>query len=140
MQVPAALSVDLEFFQHAPAYRMAAGTAEEPAIGREGAEFLIDAFDRADATGTFFTVSDIAAEHADLLDRVASSHELGSHTHTHRHLSELRTDGCREGLAGSRDAPRSGHGRGRPGLSRTLLRPRRGPLPDAGRDRLRVLR
>ena len=103
MQVPAALSVDLEFFQHAPAYRAAAGTAEEPAIGREGAEFLIDAFERADATGTFFTVSDIAADHADLLDRVAASHELGSHTHTHRHLSELRTDERREELAGSRE-------------------------------------
>ena len=40
---------------------------------------------------------------ADLLDRVASSHELGSHTHTHRHLSELRTDERREELAGSRE-------------------------------------
>jgi peptidoglycan/xylan/chitin deacetylase (PgdA/CDA1 family) len=103
MQVPAALSVDLEFFQHAPAYRTAAGTAEEPAIGREGAEFLLEAFERAGATGTFFTVSDIAADHADLLDRVASSHELGSHTHSHRHLSELRTDERREELAGSRE-------------------------------------
>lgn len=103
MQVPAALSVDLEFFQHAPAYRTAAGTADELAIGREGAEFLLDAFERAGATGTFFAVSDIAAEHADLLDRVAAAHELGSHTHSHRHLSELRADERREELAGSRE-------------------------------------
>jgi hypothetical protein len=102
MQVPAALSVDLEFFQHAPAYRTATGTADRPAIGREGVDFLLDAFEAAGATGTFFTVSDIVADHSAMLDRVARRHELGSHTHSHRHLSELSADERRDELAGSR--------------------------------------
>jgi len=103
MQVPAALSVDLEFFQHAPAYRRAAGTADDPAIGRDGVDFLLDAFEDAGATGTFFTVSDIVEGHAAMLDRVAERHEIGSHTHTHRHLSELSADERREELADSRE-------------------------------------
>jgi len=103
MQVPAALSVDLEFFQHAPAYRTASGTADEPAIGRDGVEFLLDAFEDAGASGTFFTVSDIVEDHAPMLDRVAERHEIGSHTDSHRHLTDLSTDERREELASSRE-------------------------------------
>jgi len=103
MQVPAALSVDLEFFQHAPAYRTAAGTADEPAIGREGVDFLLDAFERAGATATFFAVSDIVAEHSEMLEKVAERHELGSHTHSHRHLTDLSTDERRDELGNSKE-------------------------------------
>ena len=103
MQVPAALSVDLEFFQHAPAYRAATGTTDRPAIGRDGVDFLLDAFDDAGATGTFFTVSDVTEDHAPMLDRIAERHELGSHTHTHRHLTDLSADERREELASSRE-------------------------------------
>ena len=103
MQVPAALSVDLEFFQHAPAYRTAAGTADDPAIGRDGVDFLLDTFEDAGATGTFFAVSDLVANHSEMLARIAERHEIGSHTHTHRHLSDLSTDDRREELAGSRE-------------------------------------
>jgi peptidoglycan/xylan/chitin deacetylase (PgdA/CDA1 family) len=110
MQVPAALSVDLEFFQHAPAYRSAAGTADEPAIGREAVDFLLDTLDAADATGSFFAVSDVAADHADMLSDVAATHELGSHTHTHRHLSELTAAERREELATSRERLESATG------------------------------
>jgi peptidoglycan/xylan/chitin deacetylase (PgdA/CDA1 family) len=102
-QVPAALSVDFEFFQHAPAYRGAAGTADRPALGREGVEFALDAFDDADATGTFFTVSDIADSHPDLVARVDDAgHEVASHTHSHRHLSELTRADVREEFAESK--------------------------------------
>jgi hypothetical protein len=103
MQVPAALSVDLEFFQHAPAYRSAAGTAGEPAIGRDGVDFLLDAFADAGGAGTFFAVSDVVEEHAAMLDAVAKRHEIGSHTHSHRHLSELSADKRRAELANSRE-------------------------------------
>ncbi|MEF8852678.1 MAG: DUF3473 domain-containing protein [Haloarculaceae archaeon] len=99
----AALSVDLEFFQHTPAYRSAAGSADEPAVGRDGVEFLLDAFAEADAAGTFFAVSDMAADHADVLADVAAAHELASHTHTHRHLSDLSSGERREELATSRE-------------------------------------
>jgi peptidoglycan/xylan/chitin deacetylase (PgdA/CDA1 family) len=101
--VPAVLSVDLEFFQHAPAYRRAAGTAT-PGLGSEGVAFLLDAFDAAGATGTFFTVSDIVDSHPALVERVVDAgHELASHTHSHRHLSELSAAERREELADSRE-------------------------------------
>lgn len=97
MQAPAALSVDFEFFQHAPAYRTARGRAPESALGRAGVEFLLEAFEAAGARGTFFTVSDIVDSHPRLVERVAEAgHEVGSHTHSHRHLDELRTDQRRE--------------------------------------------
>ncbi|MFB6227495.1 MAG: polysaccharide deacetylase, partial [Halobacteriales archaeon] len=75
-QVPAALSVDLEFFQHAPAYRNAAGTAGAEALGRDGVSMFLDAFDAVGARATFFTVSDIADSHPALLkDVVTAGHE-----------------------------------------------------------------
>lgn len=101
---PAALSVDFEFFQQAPAYRSAAGTAESPALGREGVSFALEAFEDADAVGTFFTVSEIADSHPELVARVADAgHEVGSHTHSHRHLSELAAGERREELATSKE-------------------------------------
>lgn len=103
MQVPAALSVDLEFFQHAPAYRTATGTTDEDAIGREAVDFLLEAFEEAGATGTFFAVSDIADDDPELLATVADGHELGSHTHTHPHLTDLSADERRAELATSRE-------------------------------------
>jgi len=102
--VPAALSVDFEFFQHAPAYRSAAGTAGTDALGRDALPFLIDAFDAADARGTFFTVSRIADTHPSLLKTVAAAdHEVASHTRTHRHLSELSSPERRAELADSKE-------------------------------------
>ena len=41
-RVPAALSVDLEYFTHIPAYRAAAGTTDRPDVGRDAVEFLLD--------------------------------------------------------------------------------------------------
>lgn len=102
-RVPAALSVDFEFFTHLPAYRSAAGTTAERAVGLGGVEFLLDAFGDAGASGTFFTVSDVVDGHAPVVERVAAAgHEVGSHTHTHRHLSELSPGERREELATSK--------------------------------------
>jgi hypothetical protein len=102
-KVPAVLSVDLEFFQHAPAYRGAAGTAGTEALGRDGVSMLLDAFDAAGVRGTFFTVSDIADSHPGLLENIATAgHEVASHTHTHRHLSELSEPDRRAELADSK--------------------------------------
>lgn len=102
-QAPAALSVDLEFFQHAPAYRSAAGTTDGEALGRDGVSVLLDAFDAAGARATFFTVSDIADSHPALLeDIVTAGHEVGSHTHTHRHLSGLSQPDRRAELVDSK--------------------------------------
>ena len=88
-QPRAALSVDVEFFSHLPAYRGAKGITEKTDVGSDGIRFLINAFDDSDNTGTFFIVSEIADSHPDLINIIAEQHEVGSHGHTHRHLSEL---------------------------------------------------
>ncbi|MFC7141797.1 polysaccharide deacetylase family protein [Halosimplex aquaticum] len=99
----AALSVDFEYFTHLPAYRGARGTTDLPAVGLDGVTSLLDAFDRAEATGTFFTVGEIADSNPDVLRRVADAgHEIGSHTHTHRHLSELSESERRDELSTSK--------------------------------------
>jgi peptidoglycan/xylan/chitin deacetylase (PgdA/CDA1 family) len=86
----AALSVDFEFFTHLPAYRGASGRTDERDLGLDGIDVLLDAFADADASGTFFTVGEIADDHAETLERVAGhGNEIASHTHTHRHLPEL---------------------------------------------------
>jgi len=103
-RAPAALSVDFEFFQHAPAYRRAAGTADREAIGRAAIQFLLEAFESADASGTFFTVSEIADTHPSLVATVAADgHEIASHTHTHAHLSELSPSEREAELAESKE-------------------------------------
>lgn len=99
----AALTVDLELFGHTPAYRSATGTTDREDAGLEGVEFLLDAFDEHDCTATFFTVSSLAETHPELLREVVSrGHELASHTHSHRLLSELPRDERRVELGDSR--------------------------------------
>ncbi|WP_436928882.1 polysaccharide deacetylase family protein [Halosimplex halobium] len=103
-QPRAALSVDLEFFTHLPAYRGARGVTDRPAVGLGGVTALLDAFADADAAGTFFTVGDIADDHPRVVERVAEEgHEVASHTHTHQHLSELDETERREELARSKE-------------------------------------
>jgi peptidoglycan/xylan/chitin deacetylase (PgdA/CDA1 family) len=101
-QPRAALSVDVEFFTHLPAYRGASGATDQTAVGRAGIKFLLDAFAENGGTGTFFTVSEIADSHPETIATIAERHELGSHTHTHCHLSELSSDERRVELADSK--------------------------------------
>jgi len=98
----AALSVDVEFFSHLPAYRGATGTTARSGVGREGVDTLLGALDDAGGRGTFFTVSEIADTHPEIVEAIADGHELGSHTHTHRHLSELPPEERRAQLADSK--------------------------------------
>ena len=49
------------------------------------------------------TVGEVADDHPELLARIAADHEVGSHTHTHRHLSELDPDERREELTTARE-------------------------------------
>jgi peptidoglycan/xylan/chitin deacetylase (PgdA/CDA1 family) len=101
-QVPAVLSIDFEFFSHTPAYRTARGEVDQTAIGLDAADFLIDVLDNADATATFFTVSEVANTHPEVVARFDDAgHEVGSHTHTHRHLDELSSGEQREELTRS---------------------------------------
>ena len=63
MKPRAALSVDVEFFSHLPAYRNASGTTDRTAVGSDGIEFFVNAFSEFGGTGTFFVVSEIADTH-----------------------------------------------------------------------------
>ncbi|WP_436924266.1 polysaccharide deacetylase family protein [Halosimplex amylolyticum] len=100
----AALTVDFEYFTHLPAYRGARGTTDLSAVGLDGVTSLLDAFDRTEATGTFFIVGEIADANPSVVRRIADAgHEVGSHTQTHRHLSELSESERRDELATSKD-------------------------------------
>lgn len=97
-----ALSIDLEFFEHTPAYRKAQGDMDREAVGKEGVSFLLDLFDRHEADATFYIVSNIADSYPDLLREIDDRHEIGSHTHTHRRLTTLSRESRREELVDSR--------------------------------------
>lgn len=99
----AALSVDLEFFSHTPAYRGATGETEAEAVGIQGVEFLLDELAKNDAKATFFVVSELTNTHADLVSQIAEEgHEIASHTQSHRLLTEHSTTERRLELAESR--------------------------------------
>jgi peptidoglycan/xylan/chitin deacetylase (PgdA/CDA1 family) len=98
----AALSVDVEFFSHLPAYRNARGTTDRQDVGLDGLAYLLDALADTGHTGTFFTVSDIAASHPESVRRIADRNELASHTHTHRHLTDLSPTDRRSELTDSK--------------------------------------
>lgn len=99
----AVLSFDFEFFGHLPAYRNAAGATDRLDAGYGATDFLLDLLNEHDAASTFFFVSDIANTHPDAVTRVADAgHEIASHTHRHRHLSEIGERERRDELETSR--------------------------------------
>lgn len=102
-QQRAVLSVDAEFFSHTPAYRSASGTTDRTAVGHDGIEFLLDAFADDGGASTFFAVSAIAESRPETVAAIADRHELGSHTHSHRHLSALSPDQRRSELVESKE-------------------------------------
>ncbi|MFC5970273.1 polysaccharide deacetylase family protein [Halomarina salina] len=102
----AVLSVDFELFSQTPAYRSAGGTApaDEATAGLEMGQFLRETLADHDAEATFFTVSSVAEDHPDEVRAIADAgHEIASHTHSHRLLSDLDPDERREELVHSRD-------------------------------------
>ncbi len=52
----------------------------------ENAKHALDSLQAVGAPGTFFLVSDLAARHADLVQRMASAGEIGTHTENHATL------------------------------------------------------
>lgn len=99
----AVLSIDVELFAQTPAYRRAAGTLDDPTVGLDGIDVFGDLLDEHDATATCFVVSSLAAEHPGAVRSLAAAgYEIGSHTHTHRLLSDVDPAERREELARSR--------------------------------------
>ncbi|MFW6018791.1 MAG: polysaccharide deacetylase family protein [Halapricum sp.] len=104
MSIPAVLSIDLEYFSHTPAFRTASGTTSESTVGREAIPYVLDELEAAGATATFFTVSGIVDETPGVVESIADAgHEIGSHTRSHRHLSELSAEQRRAEMATSRE-------------------------------------
>lgn len=85
-----ALSIDYELFVHTPAYRSATGTVPGEFSVLDITDCLLSTLASYDATATFFVVSEIAEQHPEQIERIAEAgHEIASHTHTHRLLTEL---------------------------------------------------
>ena len=101
----AVLSVDFESFAHTPAYRSAGGTAPDAeSVGPETMDRLLSALADHDAEATFFTVSEVAQRRPDLLAAAADAgHEIASHTHTHRLLTDCTPEERREELDRSKE-------------------------------------
>lgn len=99
----AVLSVDVELFEQTPAYRRAVGTVDDPTVGLDGLEVLGDLLDEHDATATCFVVSTVAEDHPDAVRSLGEAgYEIGSHTHTHRLLTDLDRAGRRSELTRSK--------------------------------------
>lgn len=99
----AVFSVDFELFTHTPAYRRAAGEIEEQDIGLSAKAYLQEVLDTHDVSATFFVVSSVAERHPDIVRSISNAgHEIGSHTHSHTHLSTLDKSDRREEITHSR--------------------------------------
>jgi peptidoglycan/xylan/chitin deacetylase (PgdA/CDA1 family) len=99
----AVLSVDVELFDQTPAYRSARGTTDREGVGLEGLEYLLEALNREGATATAFVVSRAAERHPGAVRRLADAgHEVASHSHSHRLLTDLSTAARREEYERSR--------------------------------------
>jgi len=85
----AVISVDFELFSHTPAYRNSNTTRNTSGIGLRQTRKLLSILDSKEVEATFFVVSEIAKKAPELLTEIAANHEIGSHTHTHRHLTNL---------------------------------------------------
>jgi peptidoglycan/xylan/chitin deacetylase (PgdA/CDA1 family) len=104
----AVLSINLEALAHTPAYRNASGTVEGGTdaadIGVSVVDGLRERLDAHDARATFFVVSELADRHPATVRRIAADgHEIGSHTHSHVHLSEVGPAERRTELETSRE-------------------------------------
>jgi peptidoglycan/xylan/chitin deacetylase (PgdA/CDA1 family) len=100
----AILTIDFELFTQTPAYRSADGETDQDDIGLEGGRFLRSIIEEYAATATCFVVSSVAEQFPDAVTALADAgYEIGSHTHTHRLLTELDPGARREELARSRE-------------------------------------
>lgn len=128
----AVLSVDLEYFRHTPAYRGASGTLSDPEVGRAGVDFLSDAFERRGIETTWFVVAEIVESAPEPVEGLAAAgHEIGSHTRSHRLLSDLDAETRRSELRASKSM-----------LERAAGEPVRGfraPAFDVGPDHFEAL-
>ncbi|MBS3760511.1 MAG: polysaccharide deacetylase family protein [Halodesulfurarchaeum sp.] len=128
----AVLSVDFELFSHTPAYRQATGSTPNGSIGIDGGEFLRAQLSEHDVSSTFFVVSSVGETHPGVIENLAADgHEIGSHTHTHRLLTELDPSTRLEELERSKETLEA--------LTGTTVTGFRAPAFDFGADHFDML-
>lgn len=99
----------------------------DAAWGRANTEGILDILDRYDVKTTFFLVGFWAEKHPDLVQElVARGHEIGNHSATHPHMSQLSDAQIREELSKCSDLVESITGK-----PTTLFRPPYGEYNDA---------
>lgn len=102
-RVTNALSFDLEHWYTATLLREHVTNPRDRV--RESTRIVLDLLAGHDVTATFFVVGEVAEKYPDLVAEVADAgHEIGSHGHTHRPLSELDRETFRRELHDSADA------------------------------------
>lgn len=100
----AVLSVDLELFSHTPAYRQASGKLGDDTVGLKGVDFLRERFADANVETTWYVVAALTDSTPGMIESLAESgHEIGSHTSSHRPLSDLTASDRRAELEGSKE-------------------------------------
>ncbi|MBP3656906.1 MAG: polysaccharide deacetylase family protein [Clostridia bacterium] len=99
----------------------------DAAWGRANTESILDILDQYDVKTTFFLVGFWAEEHPDLVrELVARGHEIGNHSATHPHMSQLTAAQIRDELKKTSDLVAS-----ITGTPTTLFRPPYGEYNDA---------
>lgn len=99
----------------------------DAAWGRANTEEILNILDRYDVRTTFFLVGFWAEKHPDLVaEIVARGHEIGNHSATHPHMSQLSDAQIREELRKCSDLVKS-----ITGSPTTLFRPPYGEYNDA---------
>lgn len=99
----------------------------DAAWGRANTEGILDILDQYDVKTTFFLVGFWAENHPDLVQElVARGHEIGNHSATHPHMSQLSEAQIREELRKTSDLVKS-----ITGTPTTLFRPPYGEYNDA---------
>ncbi|MBQ2990960.1 MAG: polysaccharide deacetylase family protein [Clostridia bacterium] len=99
----------------------------DAAWGRANTEEILNILDRYDVKTTFFLVGFWAEKHPDLVaELIARGHEIGNHSATHPHMSQLSDAQIREELRKCSDLVKSITGK-----PTTLFRPPYGEYNDA---------
>lgn len=94
-----ALSVDVEDWYHDGGFRPGSVAAERVVANTER---LLDLLAARGARATFFFLGEVAERYPNLVRRAAAAgHEIGSHGHSHRHLSKLLSHEFRDDVARS---------------------------------------
>jgi polysaccharide deacetylase family protein (PEP-CTERM system associated) len=108
---PAAISIDVEDWFHPELVRerVAADTAGR--VVRAGTESILERLKRHRVRATFFVLGEVAAQHPDLIRRIADDgHEIGCHGMTHLPLWRLDPGSFRRELRDFRHAIRAALG------------------------------